>query len=278
MKNTLLIIFTLLMSAPLFAQQKTSNKAYPKEGLEAFFQEFMSRMEIPDNISSEDEKVLIKIRFVVEKDGTFSAVKAQNNDFGLGDEAVRVLKTMPKWEPAQHNGKFVRSSFTLPISILVNNDNSESYRTNLTDKQVSEYITSLKSKNLKNSVFQLECGLCQIVDNGNNGQAIFGEDDFAIYRVTTLLADKHTSEMMSKMIADEIKVDSNLITYETTFLGEKTTGFKTVETINDAQLYRRLEHAYINGYFVSIFVTTADEKLNEALTHHLKASFKFIND
>ncbi len=288
MKNILLVIFTLFLGLQLTAQEPTESedkvysyvsvKAEPEGGMDNFRKDFANQFNKLDNVPSDVKQLTIKIRFVVEKDGSLTDITVKDNKYGAGDEAIRVLKTMPKWKPAQHDGKFVRSSFTLPISILVNNDNGESYQTNLTDKQVSEYIASFKNKNMKNSVFQLECGLCHIADNGNNGQAIFGEDDYAIYRVTALLVDKHTSEMMSNMIADEVKVDPNLITYETTFLGEQTTGFKTVETINDIQLYRRLEHVYINGYFVSIFVTTADENLNEALTNHLKNSFKFNNN
>ena len=39
--------------------------------------------------------------------------------YGVGQEAIRVLKTMPKWKPALNKGKAVRSQFTLPVTIRV---------------------------------------------------------------------------------------------------------------------------------------------------------------
>ena len=51
----------------------------------------------------------------------FTDIKVVEDKHGLGNEAVRVLKSMPKWKPAQHNGRTVRSQFTLPIKVRVNN-------------------------------------------------------------------------------------------------------------------------------------------------------------
>ena len=65
--------------------------------------------------------MVVKLKFVVEKDGSFTDIKVVEDKHGLGNEAVRVLKSMPKWKPAQHNGKTVRSQFTLPIKVRVNN-------------------------------------------------------------------------------------------------------------------------------------------------------------
>jgi len=48
-------------------------------------------------------------------------IKIVEDKHGLGNEAIRVLKSMPKWKAAQHNGRTVRSQFTLPIKVKVNN-------------------------------------------------------------------------------------------------------------------------------------------------------------
>lgn len=56
------------------------------------------------------------LSFVVEKDGAVSNVKVVK---GIGkecdDEAVRVVKAMPKWKPGMQKGKPVRVSYMLPI-------------------------------------------------------------------------------------------------------------------------------------------------------------------
>ncbi|WP_333853454.1 energy transducer TonB [Epilithonimonas sp.] len=60
------------------------------------------------------------ITFVVEKDGSISNIKitGQNSDFNK--EAERTVKSIKsKWTPAQLNGKTVRSSFRMPISMRI---------------------------------------------------------------------------------------------------------------------------------------------------------------
>lgn len=34
----------------------------------------------------------------------------------LEQEAIRVIKLMPKWEPGRQNGKVVRCHFSIPVS------------------------------------------------------------------------------------------------------------------------------------------------------------------
>lgn len=98
-----------------------SQKAVPNEGLERFYRNYGNRFNAPD-ISGNVNEISLRLRFVVEKDGSFTDIKVVGPDpHGAGREAMRVLRSMPKWKPAQHNGKTVRSSFTLPIKIRVNN-------------------------------------------------------------------------------------------------------------------------------------------------------------
>lgn len=95
-------------------------KAAPNEGFEAFYNQFSRRFS-PTSINVNVTEVTVRLRFVVEKDGSFTDIKVVNDKYGFGNEAIRVLKTMPKWQPARHNGSTVRSMFTLPIKVRVNN-------------------------------------------------------------------------------------------------------------------------------------------------------------
>ncbi|PRB05214.1 energy transducer TonB [Chryseobacterium sp. MYb7] len=60
-----------------------------------------------------------KLKFVVEKDGTVSAVtieeKSPNGDFN--NEAIRVVKKLKKWTPAKRNGESVRSYYSVPFTM-----------------------------------------------------------------------------------------------------------------------------------------------------------------
>ncbi len=56
------------------------------------------------------------VKFVVEKDGTIGNVEVLKGiGFGCDEEAIRVIKSMPKWNPGRQNGKNVRVYFTMPV-------------------------------------------------------------------------------------------------------------------------------------------------------------------
>ena len=58
------------------------------------------------------------ITFIVEKDGSLSNIKILRDlGYETGSEAIRVLKTSPKWSPGKINNKLVRVLYSLPISI-----------------------------------------------------------------------------------------------------------------------------------------------------------------
>ena len=58
----------------------------------------------------------VYVEFVVNKDGSIQDVKvARGVDPSLDNEAIRVVKKMPKWTPAEQRGKTCRSRFTLPV-------------------------------------------------------------------------------------------------------------------------------------------------------------------
>ncbi|MDX5404705.1 MAG: TonB family protein [Bacteroidota bacterium] len=59
----------------------------------------------------------VYVNFVVEKDGSISNVQiARGVDKLLDDEAIRVVKRLPKFTPAKQRGKPVRMSYTVPIN------------------------------------------------------------------------------------------------------------------------------------------------------------------
>jgi protein TonB len=60
------------------------------------------------------------LAFIIKKDGSIAGIKILKGiGSGCDQEAIRVVKAMPKWKPAKQNGKIVNSSFTLPISFLL---------------------------------------------------------------------------------------------------------------------------------------------------------------
>ena len=63
---------------------------------------------------------LVYVTFVVEKDGSLTDIKILRDiGSGCGEEAVRIVKTMPKWTPAKQRGKAVRMQFNLPVKFTL---------------------------------------------------------------------------------------------------------------------------------------------------------------
>ncbi len=57
------------------------------------------------------------INFVVENDGSVTNVKVMRSlGGGCDEEAIRVVKSMPKWKPGKQRGKPVRVSYNLPVN------------------------------------------------------------------------------------------------------------------------------------------------------------------
>ena len=78
--------------------------------------DFVSAHFNPDAASDVEGKIIV--RFVVELDGSISNVEvARGLSPEANREAVRVVRSMPRWKPGKNNGKAVRSRFSLPILI-----------------------------------------------------------------------------------------------------------------------------------------------------------------
>jgi periplasmic protein TonB len=59
----------------------------------------------------------VYVRFVVDKDGSVTNAEiARGIDPSLDQEALRVVRTLPKWKPGKQRGKPVRVSYTVPIN------------------------------------------------------------------------------------------------------------------------------------------------------------------
>ena len=57
------------------------------------------------------------VNFVVEPDGSVSHVNVMRSlGGGCDEEAMRVVKAMPKWKPGKQRGKPVRVSYILPVN------------------------------------------------------------------------------------------------------------------------------------------------------------------
>ena len=89
--------------------------SYPGDMTECYM--FVARqMHYPEEAEEKGIEGRALIRFVVEKDGRLTNFEVvESPDPLLSNEALRVLKQMPKWIPAKNKGKDVRCRYSMPI-------------------------------------------------------------------------------------------------------------------------------------------------------------------
>ncbi|HSV88493.1 MAG TPA: energy transducer TonB [Bacteroidales bacterium] len=60
------------------------------------------------------------VKFVIEKDGSITDARViRGVGGGLDEEAVRVVKIMPRWIPGRHGDQPVRVQFVMPIRFVL---------------------------------------------------------------------------------------------------------------------------------------------------------------
>lgn len=59
---------------------------------------------------------VVVLSFVVDQQGFITDIKpVKSLGGGTDEEAIRVVKSMPRWKPGRQNGRNVKTRFTLPI-------------------------------------------------------------------------------------------------------------------------------------------------------------------
>ena len=85
-------------------------------GMPALIEFLQTNIKYPEDAIKQDVGGRVMVMFVVETDGSITNVRVARKVFpSLDEEAVRVVKTMPKWKPGKEKGRTVRVNFTLPV-------------------------------------------------------------------------------------------------------------------------------------------------------------------
>lgn len=91
------------------------NASFPG-GEDACFKWLQKNIKYPTICQEQGVQGRVMVAFVVNKDGSIVDVKVvRSPDEHLSEEALRVVKLMPKWKPARQGNKTVRSRFNLPV-------------------------------------------------------------------------------------------------------------------------------------------------------------------
>ena len=87
-------------------------------GQQALFKYLSENVKYPVIAQENGIQGRVICQFVVNKDGSIVDVEVvrSGGDASLDKEAIRVIKSMPKWKPGKQRGKAVRVKYTVPVN------------------------------------------------------------------------------------------------------------------------------------------------------------------
>lgn len=86
-------------------------------GINAMMKYLSQNIKYPKTCQENGIQGRVIVSFVVERDGSLSNINIKKSVHPLLDkEAVRLVQSMPKWEPGRQNGKLYRVQYLIPVT------------------------------------------------------------------------------------------------------------------------------------------------------------------
>ena len=109
---------------PIFTRVETM-PTFPG-GDPALFKYIMDNLAYPKIAAEKGIQGRVALKFVIKADGTIENIQVVKSlDPACDEEAVRVIKSMPKWNPGKQNGKAVSVEYSLPIVFKLSSGEEE---------------------------------------------------------------------------------------------------------------------------------------------------------
>ena len=120
LKSTIIFSFLFIAFSSSFAQDKVySNPDKPAlfpGGNQALIKFIKTNLKYPDEAKAANIKGSVEVSFVIEKTGGLSSIQVTKGlGHGCDEEALRIVRKLPKWFPASVGGQDVRSTYKLII-------------------------------------------------------------------------------------------------------------------------------------------------------------------
>lgn len=132
MKIKFLLTLSLFFTGHVFAQNAGAEAAPggiyvmtevpPKfpGGEQALLSYLSEQTTYPEKSRERGEQGVVMVQFVINEDGSVSNATIQKSISRLLDaEAIRVVESMPRWEPGYNRGKAVKVYYKLPLRFML---------------------------------------------------------------------------------------------------------------------------------------------------------------
>lgn len=281
MKNILSLFIILFVCLSTFAQETSiipQVKARPKEGMESFMQNFIKEFKIP-HVSNNIDEIAIRLKFIVEEDGSFSDIQVVDDKSGVGEEAKRVLMLMPSWNPALYDDKAIKSSFTLPIKIRIDNIGNPSDVQFKTEQEIASYLQSLTTNKIENKHFEFSCNCIfekNIFHEKNKIEEFSYDapDKSVFYSIGLKVAESDNVEDYFTGIKNDVERQNG--TYKEVQYKSK----KAIETLISVpsegyEFYYRTMFFKENNFVVGLNVVSVNRQILDLTFNHLVKNFRW---
>lgn len=95
-------------------------------GQDAMYKYLSENIEFPQQAKSQGIEGIVYVTFVVSKNGSVKNVRILRGiGGGCDEEALRVIKKMPKWSPGKQRGRSVNVQYNIPIKFISGKKNKE---------------------------------------------------------------------------------------------------------------------------------------------------------
>lgn len=95
-------------------------------GDEARVKFFVENIKYPENAMKKGIQGTVYVTFIIRSDGSVTDVKILRGiGGGCDEEALRIVKMMPKWNPGESEGKPVDVAFNLPVKFKLDTDKKD---------------------------------------------------------------------------------------------------------------------------------------------------------
>lgn len=138
MKKLTLILATLLMTASYATAQEDNDNdefigfiQFPEEpefpgGIDSLCKFLNSNLKYPEDAKKDSIQGRVICRFTIDTDGSVTDIRVLRSVHpSLDAEAVRVISAMPKWVPAEIDGKKIKRKFTFPVVFKMDTDKQD---------------------------------------------------------------------------------------------------------------------------------------------------------
>lgn len=106
----------------VYGTEEIPIEAYPSfpGGEEEMMKYVQEHIEYPKLARESDQEGKVVVSFVIDKEGKITSLElVRGSGFGMDEEAMRVIKSMPKWKPGHMNGHPVSVKFFMPLDFTL---------------------------------------------------------------------------------------------------------------------------------------------------------------